>query len=87
MSRVEQLEQQIAGLDQDELRVSREWFARFDADDRDRPIASDARNSKLALLTERTLRDHEAGGSTELGVRLPACLSKFSGRPIAPSTY
>jgi hypothetical protein len=66
MSRVEQLEQQIASLDQDELRVLREWFARFDADDWDRQIASDAKNGKLARLAERALKDHKAGRSTDL---------------------
>ena len=66
MSRVEQLEQQIAVLDQDELRILREWFVRFDADDWDRQIASDAKNGKLAQLAERSLRDHEAGRSTDL---------------------
>jgi hypothetical protein len=66
MSRVQQLEQQIASLNQDELRVLREWFARFDADDWDRQIASDAKSGKLARLAERALKDHEAGRSTEL---------------------
>jgi len=66
MSRVEQLEQQIASLDQDELRVLREWFAHFDADDWDRQIASDATSGKLARLAERALKDHEVGCSTEL---------------------
>ncbi len=66
MSRVEQLEQQIAALNEDELRVLRAWFARFDADDWDRQIASDAKSGKLERLAARALRDHEAGRSTEL---------------------
>ena len=66
MSRVEQLEQQIAALNEDELRALRAWFARFDADDWDRQIASDAKSGKLERLAARALRDHEAGRSTEL---------------------
>ncbi len=66
MSRVEQLEQQIAALDSEELRVLREWFARFDSDDWDRQIAADARDGKLARLAERALKDHAAGLSSEL---------------------
>ena len=66
MSRVEELEQEIAALDQDELQVLREWFARFDADDWDRQIAADVKSGKLARLAERALRDHEMGHSTEL---------------------
>jgi hypothetical protein len=66
MNRVEQLQQQIAALDQDELRLLREWFARFDTDNWDRQIAADAKSGKLAQLAERALKDHEAGRSTEL---------------------
>jgi hypothetical protein len=66
MSRVEHLEEQIAALNQEELRLLREWFARFDADDWDRQIASDAKSGKLAKLAEVAVRDHEAGRSTEL---------------------
>ena len=56
MSRVEQLEQQIAALNEDELRVLRAWFARFDADDWDRQIVSDARSGKLERLAARAAR-------------------------------
>jgi hypothetical protein len=66
MSRVEQLEQQIAALDGEELRVLREWFAQFDSDDWDRQIAADANNGKLARLAARALQDHAAGLSSEL---------------------
>lgn len=66
MSRVEQLEQQIAELDTAELKALREWFARYDGEVWDRQIESDAKSGKLARLAERALRDHEAGRSTEL---------------------
>jgi hypothetical protein len=38
-------------------------FARYDADDRDRQIASGAKSGKLMRLAERAPRDHEAGRS------------------------
>ena len=66
MSRVEQLEKQIAELNLSELRALREWFDRYDADLWDSQIETDARSGKLAGLVERALRDHESGRSTEL---------------------
>ena len=66
MSRLEQLEQQIAELDASELKALREWFERYDAEVWDRQIESDAKSGKLARLAERALRDHGAGRSTKL---------------------
>jgi hypothetical protein len=66
MSRVEQVEQQIAELDQSELKALRAWFERYDAEVWDRQIESDAKSGKLSRLAERALTDHQAGQSTEL---------------------
>jgi hypothetical protein len=66
MSRLEQLEQQIAELDASELKALREWFERYDAEVWDRQIESGAKSGKLAPLAERALRDHRAGRSTKL---------------------
>jgi hypothetical protein len=66
MSRVEQLEQQIAELDEAELQALRVWFVRFDAEAWDRQIEADASNGRLARLAERALQDHAAGRSTRL---------------------
>ncbi len=66
MSRVEQLEKQIADLDPSELKALRDWLERYDADVWDRQIESDAKSGKLSRLADRALRDHEAGRSTEL---------------------
>ena len=66
MSRVEQLEQQIAELDASELKALRAWFERYDAEVWDRQIESDAKSGKLGRLAERALRDHPSGRSTEL---------------------
>jgi len=66
MSRVEQLEQQIAALDAAELGSLRAWFERYDSDLWDRQIQSDAQSGKLGRLAEPALHDHKAGRSTQL---------------------
>ena len=66
MSRLEQLEQQIAELDASELKALRAWFELYDAEVWDRQIESDAKSGKLRGLAERALSDHRAGRSTEL---------------------
>jgi len=66
MSRVEQLEQQIAALDVAELESLRAWFEGYDSDLWDRQIQSDAQSGKLGRLAEPALHDHKAGRSTQL---------------------
>lgn len=66
MSRVEQVEGQVKGLSADELKAFRVWFARYDADNWDQQIESDAKNGKLLSLADSALRDHASGRSTEL---------------------
>jgi hypothetical protein len=66
MSRVEELEKQIAELDPSELKALREWFERYDAEVWDRQLESDSKSGKLSRLTLRAIRDHEDGRSTDL---------------------
>jgi hypothetical protein len=66
MSRVENLEDQVKGLNPQELREFRDWFARFDAEVWDEQIETDARNGKLRSLADRALRDHKSGRSSRL---------------------
>jgi hypothetical protein len=66
MSPVEQLERQIAELDESESKVLRAWFERYHAEVWDRQVESDARSGRLGLLAERALSDHAAGRSNEL---------------------
>jgi len=58
MSRLEQLEQQIAALDASGLKALRVWFERYDVEVWDRQIEADAKSGKLSRLAERALRDH-----------------------------
>jgi len=66
MSRVEQLEKQIAELDESEIKAFRAWFELYDAELWDRQIEADAKSGKLSRLAQRALGDHQAGRSTEL---------------------
>ena len=66
MSRIEQIEGEVKSLSPDELKVFRDWFARFDAEVWDDQIEADAKNGKLKSLADRALRDHESGRSTIL---------------------
>jgi len=66
MTRVLQLEQQIAELSPEELTIFRKWFAEFDAEMWDRQIEADAGAGKLDALAQMALRDHAAGKSTRL---------------------
>lgn len=66
MSRVEQIELQVRGLSEAELRAFREWFASYDAELWDLQIERHAEDGTLARLAEKALRDHEKGLSTEL---------------------
>ena len=50
MSRLEQLEQQIAQLDASELKALRAWFERDDAEVWDRQIESDSKAVSSAAL-------------------------------------
>jgi hypothetical protein len=64
MTRVRQLEQQIADLSPEELTTFRQWFAEFDAERWDRQIEADAHAGKLDALAQKALRDHAVGKST-----------------------
>jgi len=66
MSKVEQLEGEVRGLNSDELQAFRKWFAEFDAERWDHQIETDSRNGKLAALADQALADHSSGRSTVL---------------------
>ena len=57
MSRLEQLEQQVAELDASELKALRAWFERYDAEVWDRQFESDAKSGKLGRLTSGRASD------------------------------
>jgi hypothetical protein len=54
------------GVNADELRAFRNWFAQFDAKAWDRQIEEDSKNGALNSLADRALADHEEARSTAL---------------------
>jgi hypothetical protein len=54
------------GLNADEVRAFRNWFAQFDGEAWDRQIEADSKNGALNSLADRALADHEDGRSTAL---------------------
>jgi hypothetical protein len=63
MTRVEQLEQEIATLNPDEFIQLREWLMEQDWAEWDRQIERDSAAGKLDGLMKRALADHAAGKS------------------------
>jgi hypothetical protein len=57
VNRVDHIEGQVKGLNFDELKSFRDWFATFDAEVWDAQIEADATNGKLRSLAQRALRD------------------------------
>jgi hypothetical protein len=66
MTKIEQVESQVKGLNADELRVFRNWFAQFDSEAWDGQIEADSKSGALSSLADRALADHTAGRSTTL---------------------
>jgi hypothetical protein len=66
MTRVEQLEQEIAKLSPDEFAQLRDWLLEQDWDEWDRQIEHDAKAGKLDKLMKQALADHAAGKSRPL---------------------
>ena len=66
MSLGDDIQGQIRGLSPEELRALRVWFAEYDAELWDRQFEADVKAGKLDDLVKHSLRDHEAGRSTEL---------------------
>jgi hypothetical protein len=63
MTKVEQLEQEIASLSQKDLNEFRRWYAQFDAATWDRQFDADAESGALNGLADEALADHRAGRS------------------------
>ena len=66
MTKVKQLDRQVAELTAEELATFRKWFSEFDAEMWDRQIEADVQAGKLDALAWRALHDHAAGKSTKL---------------------
>ena len=63
---VEDIEKAVSELPQDQLRVFRAWYERFDSDAWNEQIEKDAAGGKLDALAEAAIADHKAGKSKKL---------------------
>jgi len=63
MTKVEQLEREIASLSQKELSEFRRWYAEFDAQAWDEQFEADVQSGALDELAEEAIADHRAGRS------------------------
>ena len=66
MTKIEQLEREIATLSAVELSEFRRWFADFDAEAWDRQFEHDAQSGALDALADDALADHRARKSRPL---------------------
>ena len=66
MSKVEQLEREVASLAPDDLAAFRAWFIEYDWEKWDRQIESDIAGGKLDGLAAEALAEFHRGETTEL---------------------
>jgi hypothetical protein len=68
MTRVEQLEQDIASLPANEYRQLRDWIIERDWAQWDKQIEADAASGKLDFLVEEALEEKRLGRTTPLNI-------------------
>lgn len=66
MSKIEQIEKEVQGLNTDELQAFRKWFWDFDAEVWDRQFEKDALTGKLDSLAEAALKSFKSGYCSEI---------------------
>ncbi len=66
MTRLEEIEKAVAGLEPEELVKFRSWFEELDARLWDEQIKTDAKEGKLDNLARQALKDHKQGRTKEL---------------------
>lgn len=66
MTKLEKIEQDIAGLSRDDFRKLADWLAAFQADLWDRQIEDDVKAGRLDKLAEQALAELREGKTTPL---------------------
>ena len=66
MTKLEEIEKAVAGLEPEELAKFRRWFEELDAELWDEQIQRDAKEGKLDNLARQALEDHKNGRTKEL---------------------
>ena len=66
MTKLEEIEKAVAGLEPEELAKFRRWFEELDAELWDEQIKRDIKKGKLDNLARQALEDHKQGRTKEL---------------------
>lgn len=66
MSKIQDIEREVKGLNPDELQAFRKWFWEFDAQEWDRQFEKDALSGKLDLLAETAIKAFKSGHCSEI---------------------
>jgi hypothetical protein len=66
MSKIEEIEKEVLGLNPDELQAFRKWFWDFDAEVWDRQFEKDVLSGKLDSLAEASLKSFKSGHCSEI---------------------
>ncbi|HKZ45084.1 MAG TPA: hypothetical protein VJ343_00065 [archaeon] len=66
MSKIQDIEREVQGLNPDELQAFRKWFWDFDAEAWDRHFEKDVLSGKLDSLAEAALKSFKSGHCSEI---------------------
>jgi len=66
MSKIQDIEREVQGLNPDELQAFRKWFWDFDAQEWDRQFEKDALSGKLDSLAETAIKAFKSGHCSEI---------------------
>jgi hypothetical protein len=66
MSKIQDIEREVKGLNPDDLQAFRKWFWDFDAEVWDRQFEKDALSGKLDSLAEVALKSFKSGNCPEI---------------------
>ena len=77
MTRLEEIEKAVAGLEPEELAKFRRWFEELDARLWDEQIKQDAEQGKLENLARQALDDHKQGRTKQGGAGAISAFSKL----------
>lgn len=66
MSKIEHLQEEVAGLTSAERAAFAEWFEEFQAQEWDKQIEADSLAGRLDALAEKAREDHRAGRTRPL---------------------
>ena len=66
MSKLEQLEREVASLKPSDLSSFRQWFVSFDGESWDAQLSADVAAGRLDALADAAIREHASGKSKAL---------------------